>query len=299
MSQDKSVPTTPAAEQKPASLPGVEAASRPAAEMGFFEHLEELRSRLIKCVWVFMLGFCGAYLISDRILDLLRRPLFAVLPEQQRYLIYTGLFENFMVHLKISAVGSLFVFSPWFFYQLWAFVAPGLYPRERKLVVPFISAATVFFCGGAAFAYFVLFPVGFKFFVTYGDPQTERALLSIDNYYTTCLKLLLLFGLAFEMPVLLTLFGYLGLIDSKMLRQQRRVAYIVISVIAALFAPPDAISMLILLGPLVLMYEGAILVVHWIGLKRAARFAAEAAAAAAEGHGAGGEPYRFEGKSKP
>jgi sec-independent protein translocase protein TatC len=263
--------------------------------MGFFEHLEELRSRLIKCLWVFMIGFAGCYTVADYILGFLRRPLFAVLPADQQKLYFTSLFENFMTHLKIAGVASLFIFSPFFFYQLWAFVAPGLYPRERKLVIPFVSAATIFFAGGAAFAYFILFPVGFKFFVTYGAPS-DVPLLTIDSYYTTCLKLLLLFGLAFELPVLITLFGYLGLVDSTMLRQQRRVAIVVIAVISALFAPPDAISMLILGAPLVLMYEGSIWVVHWIGLKRKERLAAEAAQAAAA---AGTAVSPLSGESKP
>src|SRR5207248_1359268 len=95
---------------------------------------------------------------------------FDVLPANQQKLYFTNLFENFMVHLKISAVASIFCLAPFYFYQLWAFIAPGLYPRERKLVIPFISAASFFFLGGAGFAYFILFPVAFKFFVTYGSP---------------------------------------------------------------------------------------------------------------------------------
>lgn len=128
-------------------------------------------------------------------------------------------------------------------------------------------AATVFFIGGACFAYFVLFPVGFKYFLTYGAP-TDIPLLTIESYYSTCLKLLLLFGLAFELPVLICLLGFLGIVDAPFLRQHRRTAILGITVLAALFAPPDAVSMLILGIPLIFLYEGAIWVVHWVGLKR-------------------------------
>ena len=135
------------------------------------------------------------------------------------------------------------------------------------MVLPFVTAATLFFIGGACFAYFVLFPVGFKYFVTYGGPS-DVPLLTIDSYYGTCLKLLLLFGLAFELPVLICLLGFLGVVDAPMLKAQRRTAILVIAVISAVFAPPDAVSMLILGVPLVFMYEGSIWVVQWFGVRR-------------------------------
>lgn len=236
------------------------------ANMSFYEHFDELRVRFMRCLWVFLIGFCICYLIADPLLGILRKPLFDVLPPDQRKLYFTNLFENFMTHLKIAGYASLF-FSPYFFYELWKFIAPGLYPKERKLVLPFVSAATFFFIAGAAFAYFFLFPVGFKYFVTYGGPS-DVPLLTIDSYYSTCLKLLLLFGVAFELPVLICLLGYLGLIDAPFLRAQRKTAIIMISIVAALFAPPDAVSMLILGGPLVLMYEGSIWVVQWLGVRK-------------------------------
>lgn len=237
--------------------------------MSFYDHLDELRVRLMRCLMAFFVGFIGCYFIADSILGILRKPLFEVLPEDQQKLYFTSLFENFMTHLKIAGYASLFVLSPFYFYQIWAFIAPGLYPKERKLVFPFVTAATVFFIGGASFAYFVLFPVGFKYFVTYGGPS-DVPLLTIDSYYGTCLKLLLLFGLAFELPVLLCLLGFLGVVDAPMLMRHRRNAILGISVAAALFAPPDAVSMLILGVPLVLLYEGAIWVIKVFGPKKTA-----------------------------
>jgi sec-independent protein translocase protein TatC len=232
-----------------------------ARNMTFYEHVDELRVRFMRCLVVFFIGFIGCYFISEPILEILRKPLFDVLPPDQQKLYFTSLFENFLTHLKIGGYAALFVLSPYFFYEVWGFIAPGLYARERKLVVPFIAAATFFFLGGACFAYFVLFPVGFKYFVSYGGPS-DVPLLTIDSYYGTCLKLLLLFGLAFELPVLICLLGFLGVVNSTMLREQRRTAILIITVLAALFAPPDAVSMLILGIPLVLFYEGAIWVVQ-------------------------------------
>lgn len=226
-------------------------------------------------LWVFMIGFVGGYFLSEYVMEWLKAPLFSVLPEDRRALYFTSLFENFLTHLKIAGYLSIFICSPYFFYEIWQFVAPGLRAREKKAVIPFISSATFFFIAGALFAYYVLFPVGFKFFVTYGGP-TDVPMLTIDAYYSTCLKLMLLFGLGFELPVFIVLLGFFGIVDAPTLKHHRRSAIIGITVASALFAPPDAISMLILMAPLILMYEASIWVVQLIGAKRQAQEAAEA-----------------------
>ncbi len=237
--------------------------------MPFFDHFDELRARLLKCLYLFVGGFAICFWGANRyVMDFLRRPLFDILPLDKQNLYFTSLFENFMTHLKIAAVSSGFLLSPFIFYQIWAFVAPGLYPKERKLVVPFITLATAFFVGGALFAYYILFPVAFKYFISFGF-ENDIPMLTINSYYGTCLKLLVLFGLAFELPVLVILLGYLRVIDSVFLRKHRQNAIIGITVLCAVFAPPDAISMLILMIPLIILYEMSIWVVHWIGAKRA------------------------------
>lgn len=229
--------------------------------MGFWDHLDELRGKLVLCLWIFFIGFIGLYFVSDHILDFLRRPLFMALPPEKQHLYYTGLFENFLVHLKVAAAASLALFSPIYFLILWSFVAPGLKPHEKKTIRPFIAAGAVFFLVGSGFAYFVLFPVGVKFFLTYGT-AAEVPLLTLESYVSLVLKILIGFGLCFELPVVIVLLGKFGLLTAEQLAAQRRTAIIVITALSAFVAPPDAISMLMLMAPLYLLYETAIVVVR-------------------------------------
>ena len=127
-------------------------------EQGFWDHLDELRKKLILCVYVFFAGFGFFYFLSPKLLDFLRKPLFDLLKTEKQHLYYTGLFENFFIHLHIACYSSLIFLSPFYFFILWSFVAPGLHEHERKKVLPFVIAASLFFLAGSSFAYFVLFP---------------------------------------------------------------------------------------------------------------------------------------------
>jgi sec-independent protein translocase protein TatC len=227
--------------------------------MPFWDHVDELRARVVRCLWLFFAGFIGFYFTSDRLLDFLRQPLFKYLPPDKRHLYYTGLFENFFVHLRVSAYASLVFLSPAFFLFLWGFIAPGLHERERRQVVPFALAASLFFLIGSAFAYFVLFPAGVKYFLHYGT-SAEVAWLTLENYVSLVLKILFGFGLAFQLPVAIVLLAKVGVISADALAAHRRTAIVVVAMIAAVIAPPDALSMIMLMLPLYLLFEGSLFV---------------------------------------
>ncbi len=238
-------------------------------QIGFWDHLDELRSRVVLCLWIFFGGFIAFYFLSDHILDFLRKPLFDALPEGQRRLYYTSLFENFHVHLKVSAYASLALLSPVYFKVMWSFVGPGLKPHEKRGVQPFLWAGATFFILGSTFAYFVLLPVGVRYFLSYGT-SAEAPMLTLEAYVDMMVRLLGGFGICFEIPVVMILLGRLGFLTADQLSAQRKTAIISIAVLAAIVAPPDALSMIILMVPLYLFFESSIWFVRRMELRRAA-----------------------------
>lgn len=220
-------------------------------------------------LYVLLVTSAIGYLVRIPILEFLKAPLFNALPEDRRHLYFTGLFDSFFNHLHVSILAGIFIGSPFFLYQIWAFVGPGLHQHEKKLALPFVAAGTVFFFLGAAFAYYLVLPVGFKFFLEFGQPM-DMPMITVREYFTVLFRLLLLFGASFEMPVVLVLLARLGLITHATLVSHRRTAVIVITLASAMFAPPDVMSMLMMMAPLYVFFEGALQFIRIMERRRAA-----------------------------
>ena len=224
----------------------------------FLDHLEELRKRLIACAIAVGIGFAGCYFFSERIFHLLVQPLKNVMPEGDP-LIFTSLPEMFLTYLKVALVSGILLAAPFLFYQMWLFIAPGLYRNEKSLVIPFVIASTILFIGGALFGYFVVFPFGFKFFIGFSN-EYVKALPSVKQYFGFALKLLFAFGLVFELPVIIFFLSKLGLVTPDLLKKKRKYAILLTFVAAAILTPPDVVTQCMMAGPLIILYEVGIVV---------------------------------------
>lgn len=237
------------------------------SEKPFWDHLEELRSRFMTCLYVLLVTSCVGYAVRIPVLEFLKAPLFQALPPDKQHLYFTGLFDSFFNHLQISMMVGVFLGAPFFLYQIWAFVAPGLHSHEKRLATPFVISGTLFFIAGAAFAYYLVLPTGFKFFLYFGQPM-DVPLITVKEYFTVLFRLLLLFGASFELPVILVLMAKLGLVSYATLSAHRRTAIIAITLVSGLFAPPDIMSMLLMMAPLYVFFEGAVQVIRWMEKKK-------------------------------
>jgi len=247
------------------------------AKMPFLAHLTELRRRLVICIIAVAVGFGVCYYFSKAIFKVMMMPLLEVLPEGSN-LIYTNLPEAFFTYLKIGLWGGVVLALPVIFYQLWGFVAPGLYRKERKYAIPFVIWSCLLFLAGAVFGYLVVFPFGFKFFLKFSN-ETIRALPAMAQYFSLSLKLLFGFGLIFELPVIMVFLARMGLVNAKFLGKQRKYAFLLIFVVGAILTPPDIISQVFMAGPLIVLYEVSIVLVRLIQRKKE-KTADEAAAEA-------------------
>ena len=226
------------------------------------DHLIELRTRLVRSVIALLIGFAVCLYFAERILGFLVQPLKDAFPEGEGQLIFTELPEIFFVELKVALFAGFMVSFPIIANQLWAFVAPGLYAREKKAFLPFLIATPILFIGGAALAYYVVMPTAFMFFLGYGGETgglSVQALPSAGRYLSLVMQFILAFGVTFLLPVLLMLLHRAGIVSRSQLAGARRYVIVGVVALAAIVTPPDPGSQVILAVPLLLLFEGSLL----------------------------------------
>ncbi|HLA28465.1 MAG TPA: twin-arginine translocase subunit TatC [Syntrophales bacterium] len=228
-------------------------------KMPFTAHLEELRFRLIRIIAAVGIGFVVSYTFKERLFKVITKPLSSVLPPNS-FMIYTGMPEAFFIYMEIAFFASLFLTSPYILYQIWKFVSPGLYSREKKYVLPFVFSSTTLFAGGVLFGYFIVLPPAFKFFVSFSS-DFLKPMFSFKEYLSLSLKFLLGFGISFQLPVFLFFMTKIGIVNSRLLSKQRRYAILMIFIVAAVLTPtPDPFNQFLMALPLMLLYEVGIIV---------------------------------------
>ena len=232
----------------------------------FLSHLEELRKRLIICAIAIGICFVISYFFSEELFNILITPLKKALPEGEK-LIFTNLPEMFMTYLKTAFITGVLLSSPVIFYQMWMFIAPGLYQNEKRYIIPFVLFSTILFIGGALFGYFMVFPFGFRFFIGYAN-ESIRALPTVKQYFSFSTKLLFAFGVVFELPVIIFFLSKLGIVTPAFLRKNRKYAILLTFSIGAILTPPDVITQCMMAAPLLILYELGIFISMLAGKKK-------------------------------
>jgi sec-independent protein translocase protein TatC len=220
--------------------------------MGFFEHLEEFRKRLLVCLVAVFGAFLVCWAWAPEIFDFMARPVRKVLPPGQN-LSYTTLTEPFLMYFRVALFAGIIVASPIILWQIWLFVAPALYRREKKYVLPFIIAGVLFFLAGCAFGYYEAFPLVVRFLVGMG--KNFNAVITINEYLSTAMKIIMGLGLCFEMPILIFFLARMGVVSEKFLLAKFKYAILVIFIVAAVITPtPDIATQCVFAVPMILLY---------------------------------------------
>src|SRR6266542_3132944 len=251
----------------------------PRGEMPFLDHLEELRWRILWSLLAILVGTIVGWVLLDKIniIEILKRPIAPYLPGGR--LVFTSPAEPFMLTLKVAFALGCLVASPIVIYQIWAFLAPALYERERRLIVPALAVGVLLFLAGAIACYQWLLPAALK--VLLGFSREDLApMITIDRYFGMAVQFIVASGVVAELPLVMTILAALGLVTPQFLARQRRYAFVISAFVAALLTPPDAVSMMLMLIPLALLYEISIWCA-WVASRRRARREAAAGASAA------------------
>jgi sec-independent protein translocase protein TatC len=232
-------------------------------EMSFMDHLEELRTRLIRILIILVVSFSVCYHYSSQISEFLLLPLRAAIGTEGR-VIFTGLFDKVMAEFQISFWACVFFASPFWFREAWLFIKPGLYEKEVNAIRPFIVVGFLLFLSGVAFGYYIVFPFTFKTLITYGVSDVQ-AMLNLQEYLLLASKILVFLGILFQLPNVMLIMGYMGLVTKYSLRSWRRYTAVIFAVVAAIVTPTtDVLSMMVVWVPMMVLYEIGILGVAWI-----------------------------------
>jgi len=257
-------------------LPGPEPENE--VKLTFLEHLRELRKRILRSLIGIAVGMAVVGTFVERLYHWLMQPVVAALPPGRQMLVFTSAIEPMMVYIKVAIYGGIFVAAPWVLYQVWQFVAPGLYKKEKRVVVPFLAWGTVLFYAGAAFCFWLVLPAAFPAMLAFADPSILTPMLSQSEQLGIVLAMLLGFGVVFEVPVIIAFLSMIGLVSADFLAKYRRHAIVVNTLLAAIITPTgDPFNLALMAVPMILFYEIGIILARVLGKKKQPASAALAA----------------------
>jgi len=236
----------------------------PLREMSFLDHLDDLRKVIVQAAVAFVLAMVVCWFFSGQLLEFLIRPL----PVES--LVFTDPSEAFLVRVRVSVIVGLMISFPFILFRVWAFVAPGLFAREKKKILPFVVASSSLFYAGVVFCYLVLIPIVLRFLLSYRTPRLNP-LISVDSYFSFVSKLSFAFGIVFQLPIVVLLLSLLGIVTPSWLLRQWRYGVVGIAIAAAVFTPPDVISMIAMGVPLLVLYAASVALAFVVVRKKAPR----------------------------
>lgn len=232
------------------------------ANMTLVDHLTDLRYRLVMIAIGLVVGTGICLYFSPELFALIRKPILPFLGETGG-LVFTGVMDKFLAHLKIGFLGGLILTCPYWLYHVWCFISPGLYKNERIYALGFIFSGSFLFLAGVAFVYFLVYPAAFEYLLNFGG-DVDKPMITIGDYLGFFALTTVMFGVSFELPVVLVILAMMGIIDASFLKRNRRFAIVALAFVAAILTPPDVISMMMMLVPMCLLYEASIWIIQAI-----------------------------------